>query len=409
MIAYYYPPLGGIGALRPLHFSRYLGEFGWNTTVLTVLNDPTYLQDPSLARFIPEGQRIHRAYRLPIFATIRRLARWKLRKKPLLYSFMDPQFDWVPAAVRKGRRAINESSFDAIYATAPPFSTLRVARNLKKYSNLPVVADLRDQFVTNDSIVWPTTCHKKFYALYERNLLLAMDRIIIANQIYSEDIARIHGELSLEPEWIPNGYDPEDFAEEHAEPPENTFVMGYFGSTYGIISSRPFFRSLAMALRMKPDMRDRLKLIFMGRMDERAIRQEASKAGVTHELELLDFRPHREAVSMMRRCHVLILFSGMVIRSIPGKVYEYAAAERPILSFETPGFYRGFITRNNFGYSVNGHNLQEGALKIVQLYDTFRHGGKIKGPSLKDYEPYCRRRLAGKLATVLDSLLTQST
>jgi hypothetical protein len=39
MIAYFYPPLGGVGPLRPLKFSRYLHEHGWNTTVLSVSND----------------------------------------------------------------------------------------------------------------------------------------------------------------------------------------------------------------------------------------------------------------------------------------------------------------------------------------------------------------------------------
>src|SRR5712664_991126 len=35
LIAYYYPPGGGVGVQRALKFSKYLPEFGWRPIVLT--------------------------------------------------------------------------------------------------------------------------------------------------------------------------------------------------------------------------------------------------------------------------------------------------------------------------------------------------------------------------------------
>ena len=45
-ITYYFPPSGGPGVQRSLKFVRYLPEFGWKPTVLTV--DPAYAAYPDV-------------------------------------------------------------------------------------------------------------------------------------------------------------------------------------------------------------------------------------------------------------------------------------------------------------------------------------------------------------------------
>src|SRR5919109_814038 len=48
VIAYYFPPLGLSGVQRTLKFVKYLPQFGWEPTVLTVTPTGYYAQDPSL-------------------------------------------------------------------------------------------------------------------------------------------------------------------------------------------------------------------------------------------------------------------------------------------------------------------------------------------------------------------------
>ena len=47
-IAYYFPPLGMGGVQRAVKFVKYLPEFGWSATVLTVDDIPYYAFDPTL-------------------------------------------------------------------------------------------------------------------------------------------------------------------------------------------------------------------------------------------------------------------------------------------------------------------------------------------------------------------------
>ncbi len=406
MIAYYYPPLGGIGSLRPLKFSRYLSEYGWNTTVLTVLNDPDYTKDETLLSETPSNQQVIRAIRLPIYRTLRRFAKKGLRRYHLLYSFVDAQFDWVPDAVRAGSELLKSRHIDAIYATAPPYSCLRVASQLRKKFGLPTLADLRDPFSSNDFMVWPTRFHKCFYRLYETKLLGQMDQVVVVNKLMQKDVAVCMGLSRLNPTVIPNGFDTSDFVGQTDVPPADRFVMGHVGSIYGALSPRPFFQSLAIAIQERPEIRQRTNVVFLGRVQPDFIYAEARKHLVDSLVRVPGFSPHQEAIAFMHRCHVLLLFGVMDTPSVvPAKLYEYIATGRPVLSFSAPGFLEDFILENEFGFSTDGSKPELGAARIVELFDAFDQGKPIPGPTKEKYERFSRRSLTGKLAKVLDSMI----
>ncbi|MBE0585718.1 MAG: glycosyl transferase family 1, partial [Desulfofustis sp.] len=50
VIAYYFPPLGGSGVQRVLKFVKYLPQFGWQPTVLTIGPTAYYAHDESLLK-----------------------------------------------------------------------------------------------------------------------------------------------------------------------------------------------------------------------------------------------------------------------------------------------------------------------------------------------------------------------
>lgn len=405
LIAYYYPPLGGAGSVRPLQFSKYLPDYGWKATILSVKNDVHYPKDLTLLSSIPRNQKIARAYRLPIQSTIRKFARGPFRWHPLLYSFLDAQFDWVPDAIRTGKKMIEGGNYEAIIATAPPYSSLRVARALNKKYKIPIIADLRDPFSTNELMTWPTRWHEKFYALYERKLLAAFDQLITTNESHSVDLSESLGQSKKRITMITNGYDPEDFAIEAMNPPNDRFVIGYVGSIYGSVSPRPFFESLNLALKWKPGIRELIDVIFVGGMQHNYIMNEAKRMDVDDFISIRGFVSHNEAVSFLHQCHVLVQFGGMVSRSFPAKIFEYAASGRPTLSFDHPEVFGDFITRNGLGISVNGLKPEEGAMKIVELFDMFRKGEYIPGPSQEDSGRFSRRVLTTNLASILNSVV----
>ena len=406
-IAYYYPPLGSVGSVRPLQFSKYLPEYGWKANILSVKNEGHYPIDLSMLSSIPKGQKIVRSYRLPIFNTLRKLTRGPLRRQALLYSFLDAQYDWVPDAIRLGKKLIKESNFDAIIATAPPYSSLRVARALNKKYKIPIIADLRDPYTTNEFMKWPTNCHKKFYSLYERKLLSSFDHLITTNESHSIDLSKKLGQSRKRITMITNGYDPDDFSVQRGNPPNDRFVIGYVGSIYGKVSPRSFFESLNLALKQRPEMRELTDVVFVGNMQQNYVKSEAKRMGVDDIISIRGFVPHEEALSFIHQCHVLVQFGGMVSRSFPAKIFEYAASGRPTLSFDHPDVFGDFITRNGLGISVNGLKPDEGAIKIIEFFDSFKRGERIIGPSSEESGRFSRKVLTADLASILESVVKQ--
>lgn len=405
LIAYYYPPLGGVGSARPLQFSKYLPDYGWDPSILSVRNDLHYRKDTTLLSSIPRGQRIARGYRLPIFSTIRKLARGPVRLQPLLYSFLDAQYDWVPDAIKIGGKIIERRSYQAIIATAPPYSSLRVARALKKKYKIPIIADLRDPYSTNELMKWPTKWHKKYYSLYERRLLAGFDHLITTNESHSVDLSETIGLPKSRITMITNGYDPDDFAFKAENPPNDRFVIGYVGSIYGKVSPRSFFKSLNLALKQRPDIRELIDVVFVGNMQNDFVKREAKRMDVDDVISIRGYVSHSEAVSILHQCHVLVQFGGMVSRSFPAKIFEYAASGRPTLNFDHPKVFGDFITRNGLGISVNGLKPEEGAMKIVELFDLFSRGEHIPGPSPEESGRFSRKVLTAELASILESVV----
>ena len=75
LLSYHFPPMGGAGVQRALKFSKYLGDFGVHTTVLSG-SDPGYLQDPALASEIPGDVPVVRVPHQPL---LQRALAWRAR------------------------------------------------------------------------------------------------------------------------------------------------------------------------------------------------------------------------------------------------------------------------------------------------------------------------------------------
>jgi glycosyltransferase involved in cell wall biosynthesis len=111
------------------------------------------------------------------------------------------------------------------------------------------------------------------------------------------------------------------------------------GSFFGQRTPRPFLSALAALLHARTDLRGRLQAVFLGELRP-ADRDWALGLGLGDALALEGFRPHAEALAAMRAADVLLLLvpraAGRGLSVVSGKVYEYLAAERPILALVPP-------------------------------------------------------------------------
>ena len=132
MIAYFFPPIGGSGALRPLKLAKYLPESGWAPVVLSVRNpDWYYAVDADLLDELPAAVKCHYSHMLRSAWIYYLLNPFRLRFPDKLirrYLFHpDEQIGWIPFAYSAAVRIIRDNDICALYSTSSPLSSHLIA------------------------------------------------------------------------------------------------------------------------------------------------------------------------------------------------------------------------------------------------------------------------------------------
>src|ERR1041385_5466377 len=132
VIAYYFPPMGLSGVQRTLKFVKYLPQFGWQPTVLTVTPTGYFAQDYTLLEEIHSHRiEVERVGSLDPNLLFRKKGVIKMPseswRKVLTFvsdTFFIPdnKIGWKRKALKAAEVLFEKKKFDIIFATAPPFT-----------------------------------------------------------------------------------------------------------------------------------------------------------------------------------------------------------------------------------------------------------------------------------------------
>jgi glycosyltransferase involved in cell wall biosynthesis len=351
IVSFYFPPAGGGGVQRVLKLCRHLPELGIDVDVLAP-DDPKWgAVDPGLAADIPPGTTVHRArYRGPSHAQTpaARLAaahgigalgvRAALLGRSALLP--DPEVAWLPDALRAGVRAVRERGIDVVLSTSPPNSAHVIAAAIARRTGVPFVADFRDSWLANPHRRYERRSVRAKRAVEGRIARAALRRVAAISAV-TPAIAEEARELA--PAGTPvrvvaNGCDFDEFAGLAYARGERMRIV-HAGSFFGQRTPRPFLGAFANLLRERPELSGRVQAAFLGELRP-ADREWALELGLGDALALEGFRPHAEAIAAMRAADVLLLLvpraGGRGLSVVSGKVFEYLAAERPIVALVPP-------------------------------------------------------------------------
>ncbi len=409
LVTLYFPPAGGGGVQRPLKFATHLPALGIETHVLAP-DDPKWVhRDEDL---VPPTQAwIHRVRyvgpkgRLPAeelhgLTGIERAG----RKAALTFRRMlvpDENVSWnltaAPAAIRIARR----EGIDVVVTTSPPTSVHLVGAAVKRATGARWIADLRDSLVANPHRRVESRLVRAKEATGEgvaRLVARYADAVTAVSEPIGEELRTLGADRV---KTIANGCDFEDFAGLSYEP-GSRFRLTHTGSFFGRRSPRPILEALAGA---DADIVAR----FVG--DFRAAdRDWASGLDLGDRLELHPYLPRRQVLELQRDSEALLLLipeSGGRGRAVlSAKVFEYLAAERPILAAVPPdGAAAELIRETGAGIVVAPDDVDGLRAALVRLEGDWR-AGKLDGTPLpaEVRERLSRRARAEELAALIRSL-----
>ncbi len=412
IVSLYFPPAGGGGVQRPLKFATHLPTLGVETHVLAP-DDPKWihtdeeLQPPTQAwihraRYLgPRGRRP--AEELHGRSGLDRLSRQaQLALRRLLVP--DENVSWNLTAIPAAVRIVRREGIDIVLTTSPPSSVHLIGAAVKRVTGARWVADLRDSLVAHP--------HRRAERLAVR--AKEQGEHVVARLVArsADAIVAVSEGIAAEAQGfgpagrvvtIGNGCDFDDFAGLEYRPSGERFRITHTGSFFGRRDPRPFLTALAQSKGRDVVAR------FVG--DFRAADREWAEAlGLGDRLELHPYVPRRRALELQRDSEALLLLipeaGGRGKGVLSGKVFEYLAAERPILAAVPPdGAAAQLIRETGAGLVAAPDDVDALREALAELESRWRAGALDGTPLSPDARHRLSRRArAEDLAELLWSL-----
>jgi glycosyltransferase involved in cell wall biosynthesis len=370
---------------------RHLVERGWEVTVLsgTVGTYSSGCQiDPDLLARVPKTVRVVRA---PVFrpfdwtsevfnrnrsrqpandpsspssdgqgtnATSARRPSWLRRAKRQLDGLTripDSHAGWLVPAVSRGVAAAIRHRPDILYSSSPPWTGQLVARVLASMPGCPWVADFRDPWARAPWREGRLNVARRAAELFERSVVRKADAIVFTTRTNLEEYADYYGaDVASKFYLVRNGSDPDEFEGVAPLPPDDRFTLLHAGSLYGGRTPAVLFGAIA-ALRDRGVIdAESFRFRQIGRVSLGGFDLAAERARFRLEglVELVPSRPRRDILREMVSASCLLLLQPGTTVSVPGKLFEYVAAGRPILAVAEEGETSDLVRASGRGLAV---------------------------------------------------------
>jgi len=412
---YYFPPMGGSGVQRPLKFAKYLKKLGWEPIVVAPEPGLYHTFDESLVSEMEESAiRVERVKNRSLFKPLKksksqlRQSRWKSSVLKWITSWFflpDNKKGWIDDAVKKCGQIINKETIHAVFATAPPYSNLVAAKKLKDQTGIPVVMDLRDDWLESHLINYPTKWHYNKMQDIEQETLAGADHITVVNDYYRQKIMKRMGDNCPPVTTIPNGFDKNNFEQAIPGGDSRSFTILYSGLFYGSRKPDWFLQSVRIVMARNTEFRDCIEIQFQGGLDQ-AHWKTINRLELTTVVTDFGYVEHQNAVQNLVNADLLFLTLGerdYIDAVTPGKVFEYMGSLKPIIAYIPDGVTRDLLSEYGAAKYVEIRDTEKGADTIEQMFELWKRN-ELPSGNREFVEQFERFNTARVLSEVLEGV-----
>ncbi|TMQ89899.1 glycosyltransferase family 4 protein [Actinomadura soli] len=392
-LAFYFPPSRASGVYRPRATANLLVERGWDVTVFAAPMpflrdaigsfDERLLDsvDPRVTVVRPDLDLFVWQHNLRDYTRFRRtfphLARsvygWKQK-----HVFPENYASWAWASVRRALRMHARQRFDVVLATGNPFASFAAAWLFHRMTRTPYILDNRDAWTLD--LFSEEPAFEKGHPAYswERRVLKSASDVVFVNEALRSWHAERYPRAADRMMVVPNGWDA-DTLDATVEPPakihngrdERRPRFSYVGTLTGKQPIEAMVEGFGRA-REHPDLAHAsldlhgylgffkgsdstlIKRLAPPSSDEEGDAGQNGQNGLSEKNEKNEKNERAEQVlapgvryrgpmsktelhEVYRNSDVLVFLAGGARYVTSGKIFEYMAAGRPIVSVHAPG------------------------------------------------------------------------
>ena len=363
--------------LRMLKLGDFLADRGYEVHILAAEGEPisTFGYDATLSRF-----KLHYVPDLFQRYSTRKWIKQQSASSSTITDAKKPAKDWakkklltfahtliIPDSGILFARSLANAAQDVaerfnihnMLVSSPPHSTQAVGYILKRRLGLRInyILDYRDSWNTLGIFTARNPITRWASQRMEASILAAADHITYQSAPVLSQLNTMFFNVSSKATLVMNGFD-EKMAIRSTEkrPKTDAVTIGYFG---GISDLPTSYRNPTVFLEAVEENQLPIKVIFYGNID---LDKDWCKR-LKGRLEIHNNLSHDEALLRMREMDLLMLLHTQENGSnevIPGKLFEYILAERPVLVLGPTGMEARRIAEDErIGYTANGSNREE--------------------------------------------------
>ena len=430
IITYYWPPAGGPGVQRWLKFAKYLPEFGWEPIIFTPENPSYPLIDESLMKDVPENLEIIKTKIWEPYQLAEKLNKsnkkfkagqfdvgnnqsWKSKLSIWVrgnFFIPDARVFWVNPSVKFLEQYLKINKIDVVVTSGPPHSLHLIGLQLKqKFPDIKWIADFRDPWteISYYKHLKLTNKSDKKHRKMESDVFKNAD-ITLATSYTDAENFRKNGANAV---CVTNGFDESDssktlkFSHSQTLQPSNSqtkFTLSYIGVLEQLRNPENLWNALNDLVKTNKDFAENFSLKFVGRIDDKIL-NSIENSSLKNHIDNLGYLSHDKAVDEMANSSMLLITNFPNESSkgiIPGKIFEYLATGKQIISFgPNEADVAKILDETNAGKHFNYQDSEAIKNFISEKFDLWKSGNLQENTG--NIEQFSRRNLTKTLAQIL--------
>ena len=403
---YYWPPSGGSGVQRWLFLANYFAAKGMDVTVFVPNNPRIAQRDDALRQKVHQGiTEIKVDGWEPLQHSSKPIGENLGEKRGVVKRFMlwvranffipDARVYWARAATQVFLKQHKQKPFDLIITSGPPHSLHLIGLRAKQQTGMLWIADFRDPwtgFFQNRSLPLSKKAKQKHKQL-EQKVLQHADRVVVTAPSLKADFKTHNPNIAV----LTNGY-------EQLLPTATAAAAGlvYAGSLKAQQNPKVLWQAIASLIKSNAAFSEAFSLDVYGKVAT-SIKAEVKSLGIDTHVRFLGYQSKEVVDAQLTNAKALLLLGinmPMTANVIHGKLFEYMAAQRPVLGIgPKPSDIQALFDAHQLGVYVSfaaQSKIKETLLRWFVKNDMPKIG--------KDIKRYERNAIAQEYLALIRSL-----
>jgi len=393
---------------------KFLPEFGWQPSILTVNEDTFSSKDDSLLKDIDKNLPVIKANSFEPFNIYKKFT-GKKKDEQLIASetisrvnkslshrisiwirmnlfVPDARIGWYFPAVKKGSEYLKNENVDAIVSIGPPHTTHLVGMKLSKLFKIPHIPVFIDPWV--DIIYYKNFKRSKPTLtldnhLEKKVLQNSKSAVFVTSTMLNEYIKK-YPFLNNKSHVLYWGYDEEDFHNITPKTEGKEKIIVHAGNIFDFQNTPEFWKHVKVEI----DSGNKFKIKFIGTVSP-GIKQTIEEAGLKLYTEYLGFLPYNKMLEELSSASYLLVCATEP-RHVPGKLFEYLRIGKPIIAFGNDNEeVKNILKETNAGMMFR---YDQSGAEFLKNSTQFRTDPK----KVKEYE---RKNIARLLSEILANII----